>query len=314
MQTTSLITLSLGLALLAAPTARAQTPGGLRVSEDWGRTWRAPATAIPAGARIVLLEPNGERLLAATDGHGLFLSDAQRGAWTQIGTSLPGVKVTAVLGAGDEIYAAVFRQGLFLTKDEGTNWVSQNGDLENLNVRAVLKVEGALLVATDVGIFRRAAGQASWRKVFSGGQMSSLNQAKGRLVAGGARGTVLSVDHGEHWDWISQAGAAHTTEIIDDRIFLMNISGDLLTSDDGGKTWRKHEYHPHEGSYIYSMVKAGSHLLFSNNYGIHRSADAGKTWELIFKTEEIAFLDLFVVGNRVYGGTAGWKERRGKSG
>ena len=51
----------------------------------------------------------------------------------------------------------------------------------------------------------------------------------------------------------------------------------------------------------------------SNNYGIHRSNDAGKTGENIYKTEELVFLDLIVFGNTIYGGTGGWGERRAKS-
>ena len=70
---------------------------------------------------------------------------------------------------------------------------------------------------------------------------------------------------------------------------------------------------PHAGSYVYETVKADQYFVLSNNYGIHRSGDAGKTWENIYKTEELVFLDLIVFGNTIYGGTGGWGERRAKS-
>lgn len=98
-----------------------------------------------------------------------------------------------------------------------------------------------------------------------------------------------------------------------DEIVAMNISGDLFTSDDWGKSWRLDNYFPHTGSYVYETVKVDQYFVLSNNYGIHRSNDAGKTWENIYKTEELVFLDLIVFGNTIYGGTAGWGERRGKS-
>jgi len=37
-----------------------------------------------------------------------------------------------------------------------------------------------------------------------------------------------------------------------------------------------------------------------------------KTWENIYKTEELVFLELIVFGNTIYGGSAGWNERREK--
>jgi hypothetical protein len=170
-----------------------------------------------------------------------------------------------------------------------------------------------LLVATDTGIFKNAIGQRNWKQVFSGCQIISLNQSGSKIVAGGVLGVLLSVDEGEHWDWIHQAGAAHNTALINDKIVIMNISSDLFMSDDWGKSWQLGNYFPNAGSYVYETVKVEQYLVLSNNYGIHRSSDAGKTWENIYKTEELVFLDLIVFGKTIYGGTAGWGERRAKS-
>lgn len=126
-------------------------------------------------------------------------------------------------------------------------------------------------------------------------------------------GVLLSVDEGEHWNWIHAEGAAHNTALINDKIVVMNISGDLFMSDDWGKSWYPGNYFPNAGSYVYETVKVDHYLVLSNNYGIHRSNDAGKTWENIYQTEELVFLDLIVFGNTIYGGTAEWDERREKS-
>src|SRR5688500_2703687 len=98
----------------------------------------------------------------------------------------------------------------------------------NLRVRAILAVKGGLVVGTDMGIFLNPSGESGWRKVFAGGQIVSLNKAGRRILGGGAFGSVLSQDEGRTWHWIHKQGAAHNTAIIDDRIVLMNISGDLL--------------------------------------------------------------------------------------
>ncbi len=296
-----------------APPDAANSRSAIYYSTDFGITWSALHTGIPADARVVLMEPRGAQMLVATDHHGLFLSDEKRQEWKQIGSSLPDVKITVLHLADDEIYAGVYRQGIFVSKNNGENWIALNGDLANLSVRAILKSKGNLLVATDAGIFKSAIGQRNWKQVFSGCQIISLNQSGSKIVASGVLGVLLSADEGEHWNWIHQAGAAHNTTLINDKIIVMNISGDLFTSDDWGKSWHSENYFPREKSYVYETVKVGQYFVLSNNYGIHRSNDEGKTWENIYKTEELVFLDLIVFGNTIYGGTAEWGERRKKS-
>jgi len=164
-----------------------------------------------------------------------FLSDEKWQEWKQIGGSLPDVKITALHIADSEIYVGVYRKGIYTSNNNGESWAALNGDLANLNVRAILKSKGNLLAATDAGIFKNALGQHNWKHVFSGCQIICLNQSQDKIVAGGVLGVLLSADEGEHWNWIHQAGAAHDTALINDKIVVMNISGDLFISDDWGK-------------------------------------------------------------------------------
>jgi len=83
----------------------------------------------------------------------------------------------------------------------------------------------------------------------------SFNQSQDKIIAGGVLGVLLSVDEGEHWNWIHEEGAAHNTALINDKIVVMNISGDLFMSADWGKSWHSGNYFPNEGSYVYETVK-----------------------------------------------------------
>jgi hypothetical protein len=64
---------------------------------------------------------------------------------------------------------------------------------------------------------------------------------------------------------------------------------------------------------VYEVVGAGSHLVASNNYGIHRSEDGGERWRHVYKTEALVFVDLVAMNGVIYGGTREWRETRGKS-
>ncbi len=291
--------------------APASVGGPIYRSTDFGRTWLPLSTGLPAEAGVVALGRRGSQLLAATDNHGLFLSDERREKWHPIGRGLPDRKITAVHAAEDTIIAGVFRHGVYVTRNNGETWTSLNDNLPNLNIRAIQSTLDGLLVATDAGIFKRAQDSRSWKPVFTECQIVSLNPGHGKIVAGGVKGVLLSEDQGEHWRWIHRAGAAHTTVLLDRKIVVMNISGDFFTSNDWGQTWHSAEYSPRQGSYVYDTVAVGPHLVASNNYGTHQSSDGGLTWQHLHDTEDrYAFLGLIAIGQTLYGGASPWAERR----
>jgi photosystem II stability/assembly factor-like uncharacterized protein len=255
----------------------------------------------------------GRQLVIATENQRLFIGDPTRQDWAQAGNGLPGTKITALHVAGPELYVGVYKQGIFVSHDGGRTWSSLNRDLGDLSVRAILKVGAELVVGTDTGIFNSHNGQSTWQRVFAEAQVVSLNREGRKIVGGASFGTVLSEDGGEHWTWIQKEGAAHNTAIIDGRIVLMNISGDLHVSADWGASWDAMDYGPREGAYVYEAVGAGDRLITSNNYGIHRSDDGGKRWQHVYRTEELAFIDLVTMDGVIYGGTKEWREYRGKS-
>jgi photosystem II stability/assembly factor-like uncharacterized protein len=88
------------------------------------------------------------------------------------------------------------------------------------------------------------------------------------------------------------------------------MSGDVFKSQDWGKSWSAITYSPRTQAYVYELIKAGNYLLMSNNYGIFRSANGGKNWNLIYKIEEQVFFDFIVFDNEIYAGTRLAKERR----
>lgn len=282
-------------------------------SRDLGQTWTPVDGGLPGDVQVTFMAPWETRLLIATENHGLFIGDPTRQDWTQAGNGLPGVKITALHAEEPHLYVGVHKQGIFVSHDGGRAWGSLNRGLDELRVRAILKVGAELVVGTDTGIFRRHDEQSTWQRVFAEGQVVSLDIEGGNIVGGAVLGTVLSQDGGAHWGWIHKEGAAHNTAIIDGRILLMNKSGDLHVSADWGSSWKALSYGPREGSYVYEVVGGGSHLVASNNYGIHRSDDGGEHWRHVYNTEALVFSDLVAMNGVIYGGTREWRETRGKS-
>ncbi len=282
----------------------------LLLSKDFGKTWEDVSFDLPDEVQVSFLEQFGDEIILATDNMGIFFSSNNRTKWTQIGASLPNQKINALYLAENTIYAGVYRSGIFKSEDEGKTWKSINFNLPNLNVQAICNLDRQLLVGTDAGIFILPTNKQVWKASSVLNQVVSLYEYNGILVAGTSQGTVISKDSGHHWSWIREEGAVHYTHNIGERIIELVLNGDLYYSDDWGANWKEIAYEPREGSYVYEIVKAGTYLLMSNNYGIHRSADDGEHWELIYKTESMAFFDFLVIDNEVYGGTRAWDEYR----
>jgi len=279
-------------------------------SVDGGASWYNARRNLPIDVQVSFIELKGEELLLATDNKGLFLSGNQRREWRQISDPSWTPKINAIALARDSIYAGVYQEGVFLSKDEGKSWHSLNEGLPSLAVQAILPTAKRLWVGTNSGLFFQEKGDSLWRKTEIETQVLSLYLLANKLVGGTSQGTILSEDQGDSWKWIHQAGAVHYTHPIGNRIYELIINGDVNYSDSWGQFWGKTNYAPRAGSYVYEIMAYDTLLLLSNNYGIHRSADFGQHWELIFATESMGFFDLVVVGDTIFGGTRSWDEYR----
>jgi photosystem II stability/assembly factor-like uncharacterized protein len=117
---------------------------------------------------------------------------------------------------------------------------------------------------------------------------------------------VRSTDGGEHWERaLSDPGAAYQASAIEQGFAAVRAAGPwnkcdaieailLRTSTDGGKTWQRMDegLAVAEGTYVFEKATSpitaisdfeqlGKYLFCSHQTGISRSADGGKTWQLV---------------------------------
>lgn len=280
----------------------------LYFSSDHGIGWHAFGAKLPSEVQVSFVIRLEDEILVATDSHGLFMSINDRTDWHQIGTLLPAQKITALFQSNGTIFVGLFEHGIFSSNDLGLSWNPLNYNLPNLRVRAITDLNDGLFVGTDEGIFRLDRQQKSWVRYFGSVQVNSFNKFEGKIVAGTNMGVLLSNQQGEIWSWIHQKGAVQNTAIVAGKIAVMCYSGEVYMSNEWG-SWYELSYSPNRLSYVYEMAELGRYLFMSNNYGIHRSSDMGKSWKHIFKTEEIVFMDFVVMDQTIYGGTKTWEEK-----
>lgn len=283
----------------------------LLVSTDFGKSWKKIGQGFPEDTQVSFIEKMGNEMVMATDNQGVFLSEGNKTNWQFIGEGLPGKKINALFVEEGRILVGVYQKGIYESTDRGAHWEALNYDLPNLVAQSIF-MEEEIIAGTDIGIFKLNREQQHWVALYNGVQVLSLDKQAGKLIAGTNQGTLLSENEGKDWTWIHEEGAVHYTHLVGDKVVEMYIYGDVFLSSDWGTHWTKAAYGPRAGSYVYEVVEAGDYLLMSNNYGIHRSADGGQNWQLVFATEKMGFFDFMVEGDIVYSGTRTWDEYRAR--
>jgi len=274
-------------------------------SNDAGISWENLNTNLPTELEVAFMNPIGNELIIGTERNGLWISHNNKLTWKQIGIHFPNKKISSLHIADNEIYAGVFEEGIFKSKDKGETWISLNENLPDLKIRDIYKIKNELLIATDTGIFKSKDNQRSWTQFFKGGQMSVFCKKNNNILAGGLNGVLISKENdlGEKWEWIHQHEAINNIAVLDDHIFAMYIYNDVFMSDNTNKNWIALEYEPRKGSYVYDAVSVEKNYIMSNNYGIHRSENQGKTWKNIFSSKDFFFSDFVKMENIIYAGT-----------
>ena len=272
-------------------------------STDQGKTWAPFGEGLPSTIQASFLANYENELLLATDNEGLFISEG-RSRWRKLSSlSIIGEKVNAIHVHQGIIYLGMYNKGIFVSRNKGETWENWTYNLGDLKVQAICFYDDQLFVGTDSAIEKFNLDNKTWETLFSGVQVVSLETTSDKMIAGTSRGTLLSIDSGSNWDWIHQQGAVHYTRLVQDRIVEFSISGPVYISDNWGKSWLKAEYAPWQRSYVYEMAAVENAWILSNNYGVHKSWDHGKTWDLIFPNKKFFFFDLLVSEDMIIAGT-----------
>lgn len=203
-------------------------------------------------------------------------------------------------------------------------WLPRYTDFEKHSVRTIFEsANGAIFLGSDYGIFKSADCGRNWKTVQNEGVMDIV-ESEGVLVATGPKGIMRSTDNGEHWQWvISEGGVGIAVEKIDGGFATISYSGvtgarRIHLSFDKGNTWKSIEEGLPSSMSISSIKQVGKYLLCGHPDGIFRSADMGKTWNLVHTivdqkvvkfgntwsisdfTVDTKVLKLFVSGNILY--------------
>lgn len=214
---------------------------------DAARPVQAQKVQHPEHAPLLAATSAGERLVAAGDFGTILLSDDGGRSWHQAQSVPTRVTLTALDFVDDRHGWAVGHGGIVLaTDDGGEHWTIRHragSDVALFSVHFDDPRRG--LVVGSFGFAARTVdGGATWERVRLGDDDVHLYQifsdAKGATWIAAETGTVYRSDDGERFERVEVPYGGSLwggTALPDGTLLLWGMSGTLLRSADGGRTW-----------------------------------------------------------------------------
>ena len=266
-----------------------------------------PPTASLAKWKDTLYIMLANELLASQD-------DGQ--TWDLVHT-LPDVHYDAIgLILTEQAFYAAFENGIFRSEDNGKTWQAINDGLmmgDMGYIRSIVNIQDTLFAGTSNGFYRLSAD--SWQGVkfpVSVGRIRSLaatekklyvaaemSDADPRAVLSGQQQAwwiFRSTDLGNSWDDITPTNAWAVkgwppfVKLIAAGDTLLAMEQGMVRSTDGGNTWLPPQLpgtSPPMDADV-DVAIAVNHVFYVGSWrsGLHRSTDAGKSWDIVNITSD----------------------------
>jgi photosystem II stability/assembly factor-like uncharacterized protein len=282
-------------------------------SQDQCASWWKSLDGLPSSAKVFLVNPDSpEKLVAATQGYGVFRSDNGGSTWQESNTGLisPSVVNQLALAPGNPSVILAGgswpRPALYRSTDGGLNWSSQILEADVISLLIDPSDPLKAWMATSTGILFSSNG-VTWRKTYTGPQfildlaLSTQDSIHPYAAGGdGRQGIVL------HWGscaldcsysyWIEHpiGGSSLIRQIAvnprdgqdilagGDSISTSSSNSVIYRSTDGGQSWHevlRKNYMNQVRDIAIDPTNPSVRYVLLNQMGVYRSQDSGETWE-----------------------------------
>lgn len=275
--TTHHLAVLLALVLITSTAAQAQV-------QAWQRL---PG---PFGGRINALLADGDAIYASTG--SLFRSVDGGVTWTRIvvpasaGSTARSSHVRALSRDSSGGILALCNYDLFRSTDDGLSWLAIDATRPAGVDGLVVGADGSVYTTRSGTLHRQRPGATASTPVGLNSAVAviGVDPRGGSLYAVGARYQVWrSDDDGDSWAIVNSGGDTslpmiRTIAISPTGRLLGGSTSGIVTSDDGGRTWRADTTSIRERSITSILIREGFIYVGTDRFGPFRSSDGGATW------------------------------------
>ncbi len=275
-------------------------------SADGGQTWQDISAGLPEGLQAQrFFASDDELFLGAENGDYYSSTAAMTPVWDKENSLNPQSIIVSAGSAG--VFALSYSSG-FSQKLNGTDiWMPMFTNFKERSLHNVFEAkDGAIFIGCENGLFKSSDGGTTWRQVVENGWVYHIVESNGVLLCTNQGGILRSTDGGENWDVvIYEGGVGIAVEVIEGGFAAITYNTKsearrIRTSTDGGKSWHAIDAVLPPSMLISSIKQVDEYLLCGHPDGIFRSADKGKTWELLKPSIGKKVFNLSVSGKVVY--------------
>ena len=211
----------------------------------------------------------------------------------------PSIQALAVTGDG-RIFAGSFGQGVFVSTNRGETWTTMNSGLKDRFILCLsVDQEGAVYAGTvRGGIYRIKGDEKKWESISQGlkrVEVKSLLAHRQGLYAGTGRGVYQWQEEQQMWIVVAKGLdqiLVSSLVMMDNQRLYAGTAGNgvqwLDTTKLGTATWQRVESEfvdakerlRHKHIRVLAKNHDGALFVGTQDGGIYRSTDLGKTWHI----------------------------------
>jgi hypothetical protein len=271
------------------------TGGGVFLSKDNGKNWKAVNSGLPATTLGNCLLASGTNLFAGT-GDGVFLSGNNGASWKKVSSGLPARALVECLAAsGTNLFAGTYGGVIFLSTNNGASWRAINpGSYREESKVKCLAASGENLFAAigqEMYPIRRFMNVGTgWKEVKSGSPgnvyATCLAVSGTNLFAGTYGGVILSIDNGSSWTEI-KAGFSEKTNITclavsRENLFAGTEGSGVFLSTNNGASWKAVNSGLPTKNEVTCLAASGTDLFAgTEGSGVFLSTNNGASWNAV---------------------------------
>lgn len=223
------------LTVFTAPTTTLTHPPLLYVSTDLGDHWQPFDQGLPEKATVRQVIEQEGKLFLLTSEHGMYVLPKGATTWKASSNGLSAVtQGTSLAVKGDLVVLGTFAQGVYVSQDGGVNWRRPFFNLNKVAALDLLFYQGALLAATDTGIWRSYDKGETWQQ--DGQDRTTINKLavhNGQLYAARQNGMGLVKGKNIEWASVETEWAIGDLYSQGDYLYAVPSRGNLIRSKDG---------------------------------------------------------------------------------